>query len=73
MAADFPAGACMIFGASGGIGQGMAREFARAGSAVALCYRSKLDVAYSLGGIRYFPVDRTTFLGLKARTRAAHG
>jgi len=48
MAADFPAGACMIFGASGGIGQGMAREFARAGSAVALCYRSKLDVAERL-------------------------
>ena len=48
MAADFPAGACMVFGASGGIGQGVAREFARAGSAVALCYRSKLDVAERL-------------------------
>ena len=27
---------------------------------------SKLDLAYSLGGIRYFPVDRATFLSLKA-------
>lgn len=48
MAADFPAGACMVFGASGGIGQGVAREFARAGSALALCYRTKADLAERL-------------------------
>ena len=35
----------MIFGPAAGSGQGVAREFARAGSALALCYRSKADVA----------------------------
>ena len=28
-------------------------------------FPSKLDLAFSLRGIRYFPVDRSTFLGLK--------
>lgn len=41
----FPAGATMIFGGSGGIGRGVAKEFARAGSDVAICYRSKPDRA----------------------------
>ncbi|MBS0253724.1 MAG: SDR family oxidoreductase [Proteobacteria bacterium] len=45
MTADFPAGAAVIFGGSGGIGQGVALEFARAGSDVAVCYRSKQAVA----------------------------
>ena len=36
---------------------------------VCVCVVSKLDVAYSLGGIRYFPVDRGTFLALKAPPR----
>lgn len=45
MAGDFPDGAALIFGGSGGIGQGVALEFARAGSAVAIAYRSKQDVA----------------------------
>ena len=45
MAGDFPDGATIVFGGSGGIGRVVALEFARAGSAVAVCYRSKHDVA----------------------------
>jgi 3-oxoacyl-[acyl-carrier protein] reductase len=41
----FPEGAVIIFGGSGGIGQGVAIEFAKAGANVAICYRSKKDVA----------------------------
>ncbi len=42
---DFPAGACVVFGGSGGIGQGVALEFGKAGSDVAVCYRTKREVA----------------------------
>ena len=42
---DFPKGTALIFGGSGGIGKGVAEEFARAGTDVAICYRSKRDVA----------------------------
>jgi NAD(P)-dependent dehydrogenase (short-subunit alcohol dehydrogenase family) len=45
MSKDFPEGAVMVFGGSGGIGKGVAMEFAKAGTAVAICYRSKQDVA----------------------------
>ncbi|ARS27811.1 SDR family NAD(P)-dependent oxidoreductase [Sphingomonas sp. KC8] len=45
MSKDFPEGAVMVFGGSGGIGQGVAIEFAKSGTAVAICYRSKQDVA----------------------------
>jgi len=45
MSKDFPDGAAIVFGGSGGIGQGVAIEFARAGSNVAICYRSKKEVA----------------------------
>lgn len=45
MAGDFPEGATIVFGGSGGIGRAVAMEFAKAGSAVAVCYRSKQDVA----------------------------
>ena len=44
----FPEGAAFIFGGSGGIGQGVAREFANAGSAVAVGYRSKAETAEKL-------------------------
>ena len=44
----FPNGAALIFGGSGGIGSGVAREFANAGSSVAIVYRSKHDVAQTL-------------------------
>lgn len=39
--ASFPAGCALIFGGSGGIGSGVARTFAEAGSDVALVYRSQ--------------------------------
>lgn len=42
---NFPEGAALIFGGSGGIGRGVALEFARAGSDVAIAFRSKRDVA----------------------------
>lgn len=41
----FPAGAALVFGGSGGIGRGVALEFARAGADVAIVYRSKREVA----------------------------
>jgi 3-oxoacyl-[acyl-carrier protein] reductase len=41
----FPNGAAMVFGASGGIGQHVAKAFAGSGSDVAMVYRSKKDVA----------------------------
>jgi NAD(P)-dependent dehydrogenase (short-subunit alcohol dehydrogenase family) len=41
----FPHGAVLVFGGSGGIGQGVALEFARAGVPVALGYRSNAAVA----------------------------
>jgi NAD(P)-dependent dehydrogenase (short-subunit alcohol dehydrogenase family) len=44
----FPGGAVAVFGASGGIGKGVALEFAKAGSDVAVFFRSKQDVAEAL-------------------------
>lgn len=41
----FPEGAALVFGGSGGIGQGVAIEFGRAGVPVAVGYRSKAEVA----------------------------
>jgi len=41
----FPHGAVLVFGGSGGIGQGVVLEFACAGVPVAVGYRSKADVA----------------------------
>jgi 3-oxoacyl-[acyl-carrier protein] reductase len=45
MSRDFPLGAAMIFGGSGGIGTGVCKAFGRAGTDVAICYRSKQEVA----------------------------
>ncbi|MGB0907977.1 MAG: SDR family NAD(P)-dependent oxidoreductase [Maricaulaceae bacterium] len=42
---DFPKGAAIVFGATGGIGRVVALEMARAGSDVALIWRSKEDAA----------------------------
>ena len=44
----FPDGATLIYGGSGGIGQGVALEFARAGVPVAIGYRTKADVAHRI-------------------------
>ena len=46
----FPAGAAIVFGGSGGIGQHLAKAFAAAGTDVALVYRSKKDVAERVAG-----------------------
>lgn len=48
MSRNFPEGAAAIFGASGGIGKGVALEFAKAGSDVAIFYRSRQDSAEAL-------------------------
>lgn len=57
----FPAGAALVFGGSGGIGQGVALEFARAGTSVAVAYRSKADVAERVAGeIRAEGVNAST-------------
>jgi len=45
MSGIFPPGAVMVFGGSGGIGQGVALEFAKSGTDVAICYRTKQAVA----------------------------
>ena len=42
---DFPAGAALIFGGSGGIGSAVARCFGAAGADVAIAYRSREAVA----------------------------
>lgn len=44
----FPEGATLVFGATGGIGRVVALEFARAGSDVAIIWRSKREAAESL-------------------------
>lgn len=48
MPSDFSKGCTLIFGATGGIGRVVAREFAKAGSDVAVMWRSKEDVAKDL-------------------------
>lgn len=60
---DFPHGATLVFGGSGGIGQAVARTFAQAGSPVALTYRSKKDVAETVA-------DEIRASGVKASTHA---
>jgi NAD(P)-dependent dehydrogenase (short-subunit alcohol dehydrogenase family) len=44
----FPGGAALVFGATGGLGEAAVRELARAGSDIAICYRSKADKAAAL-------------------------
>lgn len=63
MANIFPEGAAIIFGASGGIGKGVAIEFAKEGANVAVCYRSKKDIAEQVA-------DEIRKLGVKASTHA---
>jgi 3-oxoacyl-[acyl-carrier protein] reductase len=61
---EFPPGAALVFGGSGGIGQHVALAFARAGTDVAIVYRSKQDVAEKVAGA-------VRALGRKASTHAA--
>ncbi len=42
---DFPEGVALVFGGSGGIGRGVVKTLAEAGTDVAIAYRSKQDVA----------------------------
>lgn len=46
--ADFPDGAALVIGGSGGVGQAVCREFARAGTDVAITYNKKSEVAEQL-------------------------
>lgn len=46
----FPAGAAIVFGGSGGIGQHVAKALAGGGSDVAIVYRTKKDVAERVAG-----------------------
>ena len=62
--ATFPAGCTLVFGGSGGIGSGVARTFAEAGSDVALVYRSKARPAQEAA-------KQASALGRKASTHAA--
>lgn len=64
MSKDFPDGAVIVFGGSGGIGKGVALEFGRAGTNVAICYRSKKDVAEEVAA-------QIRALGMKASTHQA--
>lgn len=60
---DFPQGAALVFGGSGGIGREVAKSFAKAGSDVAIAFHSKADVAENVAAdIRE--------LGAKASTHA---
>ncbi len=61
---DFPDGAAIVFGGSGGIGKGVALEFAKAGTDVAICYNRKADVAQATA-------DAIRALGVRASIHKA--
>jgi len=75
MSKDFPKGAAIVFGGSGGIGKGVALEFARAGTAVAICYRSKREVAEATAeAIRALGVRASTHqMDVRSREELAAG
>lgn len=60
----FPAGAALVFGGSGGIGQEVAKSLGAAGADVAIVYRSKREVAERVAAT-------ITAQGRKATTHAA--
>lgn len=60
----FPKGAVLVFGGSGGIGQGVAKFFGQSGTDVAIVYRKKKDVADRVAG-------EISALGRKATVHAA--
>lgn len=64
MSRAFPEGAVAVFGGSGGIGKGVALEFARAGTDVAIFYNSKQDKAEAAA-------QEVRALGVKASIRQA--
>lgn len=84
MSKDFPEGAAIVFGGSGGIGKGVTLEFAKAGTDVAICYNRKEDVAQATAeAIRALGVkasihkadvrDRAALEGLVDAAVAEHG
>lgn len=75
MAGEFPDGAVIVFGGSGGIGQGVALEFAKAGSDVAVVYRSKEAVAARVADdLRAQGVKATTHrIDVRSRAEVAAG
>lgn len=62
--ASFPPGCTIVFGGSGGVGSGVARTFAEAGSDIALVWRSRPGPAAAVA-------DHARALGRKASTHAA--
>lgn len=60
---DFPNGAALVFGGSGGIGRSVAKTLAASGTDVAIGYRSKQDVAESVA-------EEIRALGVNASTHA---
>ncbi|MEO0030246.1 MAG: hypothetical protein RIS94_4 [Pseudomonadota bacterium] len=62
--ATFPEGCTLLFGGSGGIGQGVARTFAEQGSDIAVVYRSKRAAADAVA-------DHARAQGRKASVHAA--
>ncbi len=62
--ATFPAGCTLLFGGSGGIGQGVARTFAEQGSDIAVVYRTRQAVAAGVA-------DHARAQGRKASIHAA--
>jgi len=70
----FPEGAALVIGGSGGVGQAVCREFARAGTNVAITYNKKREVADRLAAeLRGLGVKATTHqltIGDAARVEA---
>lgn len=64
MVNDFPEGAVLVFGGSGGIGREVAKSFGRAGTSVAVVYRSKQEVAEAVA-------DDIRSMGQKASSHQA--
>lgn len=80
----FPEGAALVFGGTGGLGSASARELARAGSDIALCYRSKKAAAEALADefqgfgrrVSVHAVDATdpeSLMSARDEAIAAHG
>ena len=71
----FPEGAALVIGGSGGVGQAVCREFARAGTDVAITFNKKREVAEKLAA-QLTAMDRKTSIhqltiGDAARVEAA--
>jgi len=74
MSEFFPDGAALVIGGSGGVGKAVCREFARAGTGVALTYNKKRDIAERIAGeLREVGIKATTHqltIGNRSRVEA---